>query len=221
MIKNLEYRNIAGLELLWPKDKSIEKIEKAWNYFQEDEHKFFPKIIVETLCNNKRSVIQAGGHCGLYPIQYSYYFNNVFTFEPNTTNFYCLSENTKNYKNIHINNYGLGEIEKNVSFCVSRRNSGAHHVSNKLENVSIQLKNIDSLDIQDCDLIHLDLEGYELLALQGAIKTIEKSRPIIVLETTDAMERYNYKKEDILKFLEKYNYKIVKEWERDTAYAVL
>jgi hypothetical protein len=43
---------------------------------------------------------------------------------------------------------------------------------------------------------------------------------MIVLETTDALERYNCTKEDILNFLSQFGYKVVKEWDRDTLYAV-
>lgn len=215
---NVEYRKIGDLELLWPKDKSPKKIEKAWKYFQDDEHRFFPKEISE-LCNKGRNtVVQAGGHCGLYPIQYSKFFDNVFTFEPTQKNFYCLQENTSNIENIFIYNFGLGEMEKEVSFNISTKNSGAHHVSNTLNKDSILLKTIDSLELTSCDLIHLDLEGYELLALKGASKTIKTFKPLIVLETTDAMKRYGYTKTDILEFLENFGYKVLKEWDRDTAY---
>ena len=221
MIENtVEFRNISGLNLLWPKNKTEEKKEKAWKYFQEDEHKYFPKIISETLCKSFNTVVQAGGHCGLYPIQYSRYFESVYTFEPTEVNFYCLKENTKPYKNIHIHNFGLGEIEKKVSFYISNHNSGAHRVNTEASTGSIDLKPIDSLNLTHCDLIHLDLEGYELLALHGAANTIEKFKPIIVLETTNTMEKYGYDKNEVLKFLSKFNYKIIKQWENDTAYSV-
>ena len=66
----------------------------------------------------------------------------------------------------------------------------------------------------------MDIEGYELFALKGAIKTIKESNPVIVLETTAALERYNYTKKDILDFLSQFGYKILQEWDNDTAYAV-
>lgn len=219
--KRLERRNIAGIDLLWQKDKTKEKTEKAWKYFQDEEHQNFPNIIMEELCKSFRSIVQAGGHCGLYPIQYSQKFENVYTFEPTYINHYCLVENTKNYKNINVYDCGLGEFEKTVSFNISRKNSGAHHVNPEEDNDgNIKLKTIDSFNIKDCDMIHLDIEGYELFALKGAIETIKKSKPLIVLETTAALQRYDYTKNDIGDFLSNFGYKIVKEWENDTAYAV-
>jgi FkbM family methyltransferase len=41
---------------------------------------------------------------------------------------------------------------------------------------------IDQLGIADLSMIQLDVEGYELPALQGAIGTISAQRPVIVVE---------------------------------------
>ena len=41
---------------------------------------------------------------------------------------------------------------------------------------------IDILDLHACDLIQLDVEGFEYRILQGAVRTIEKYRPVIAAE---------------------------------------
>ena len=41
---------------------------------------------------------------------------------------------------------------------------------------------IDTLKLERCDLIKLDLEGAEPLAILGAIDTITKFRPFLVIE---------------------------------------
>jgi FkbM family methyltransferase len=41
---------------------------------------------------------------------------------------------------------------------------------------------IDSLGLSDVSIIQLDVEGFELNALQGAAETIERSSPIIMIE---------------------------------------
>ena len=41
---------------------------------------------------------------------------------------------------------------------------------------------IDALGLDQLSLIQLDVEGHELLALQGAQKTIERCAPIIMIE---------------------------------------
>jgi hypothetical protein len=50
---------------------------------------------------------------------------------------------------------------------------------------------IDDMHLPSCDLIQLDIEGYELFALQGAQRTIEQYRPVIMIEWYEPWaERY-------------------------------
>lgn len=215
-----EKKQLGDLELYWPV-RSKSKEEEAWSYYKNKEDRYFPKEI-SLLLSKKRSIIQAGGHVGLYPIQYSSFFDKVYTFEPNTLNFSCLRDNTANISNIIIHNVGLGKNNETVFLHTSKKNSGAHFITQESKNEkreeTIDIINIDSLNIEDCDLIHLDLEGYELPALQGAINTISKSSPLIVLETTTAMHRYGYSEDDINEFMNSLGYKIFKQWKNDTAY---
>jgi len=48
--------------------------------------------------------------------------------------------------------------------------------------ISIEIITIDSLKLDKLALIKLDVEGNELKVVKGGIKTIEKCRPIIILE---------------------------------------
>ena len=59
---------------------------------------------------------------------------------------------------------------------------------------------IDQLGLNNCDLIHLDIEGGEYDALMGAEQTIKRFSPLICLEwfqnqekLADLMESWNYK----------------------------
>jgi len=53
------------------------------------------------------------------------------------------------------------------------------------ESVPVELVTIDSMayDHANISIIHLDLEGFEEYALLGARKTIERYRPLLILET--------------------------------------
>ena len=96
---NTEFRSALNKDWLWPlRDR------KAWPYLTREENLTFPKTI-SNLIENKRTVIQAGGHCGLYPYQYSNLFEKVYTFEPEFTNFQCLTENVKGLENVNVFNF--------------------------------------------------------------------------------------------------------------------
>ena len=76
-------------------------------------------------------------------------------------------------------------------------NSGMNTINpNKVGNIPQFM--IDDLDLSDCDLIWLDLEGYELQALAGALNTIEKFNPVIMAERAN---------QDVVKYLSRWGYK--------------
>jgi FkbM family methyltransferase len=210
---NTEYRTILDREWTWPK-----KDRKAWSYLTLPGHLNFPNEIA-SMIDSHRTVIQAGGHCGLYPYQYTKIFNSVYTFEPETVNHYCLVENTKSAKNIKINNVGLGNKFEQKNIVLDRKNTGKHMISEEAGNTKIIT--IDSLDVKDVDLIHFDLEGYELFALQGAINTIQKYKPLIVLETNNLCLKFGYSLEDLDNWIYSIGYKKIKTWEDDTAYCAV
>jgi hypothetical protein len=65
---------------------------------------------------------------------------------------------------------------------------------------------IDDLSLPICDLIHLDIEGYEYYALQVGIETITTCKPVIVIEMWDKLsnrfeENINEKTENLLNSL--------------------
>ena len=71
----------------------------------------------------------------------------------------------------------------------------------------IPVLKIDDLELDQCDLLHLDIEGFEGFALEGAIKTIQKFKPVICLEINGLGKQYGWPEERIYKFLENLNYK--------------
>jgi hypothetical protein len=66
---------------------------------------------------------------------------------------------------------------------------------------------IDDLNLPGCDLIQLDIEGYELNALLGAVKTIKKYKPVLCVEFCEKwLNRYDATSEKILGLLKDLNY---------------
>jgi len=128
---------------------------------------------------NKRlnTVVQAGGSIGVWPNLLSKYFKTVYTFEPEPISFECLDKNVHGM-NVIKSNSALGEINKVIS--MNRISLTAHKVSSLPGN--IPMITIDSLRLLNCDAILLDVEGYEWNVLQGAVITINKYKPLILVE---------------------------------------
>jgi FkbM family methyltransferase len=156
---------------------------------------------------NKKVIIQAGGNCGFYVRPYADIFETVYTFEPDELNFYCLNKNILS-KNVLSFQHCLGEETKLVGMR-GRRNVGRHSVDVDSKHKHTTMITIDSLNLDTCDLIHLDIEGYELFALRGAAKTIARCKPTIILESVDNNIKFNYTDADVIDFLSQFGYKVV------------
>lgn len=126
------------------------------------------------------TVVQAGGCCGMYPRFYSNYFKKVYTFEPDPNNFSCLDLNCIGEQFYKYNKGLSNTIRAGYLSNESRSNVGTHKVHENGE--AIELITIDSLNLNCCDLIHLDVEGHETEVLEGAIETIKKFKPVIIVE---------------------------------------
>lgn len=127
--------------------------------------------------------IQAGGAAGIWPLRFSQLFETVYTFEPQQDNYECLVFNTKLADNIIAYNAPLSnDYRKYVikNDIVEKENYGAGYIIPRDDGIQSML--IDDLRLERCDLIQLDIEGYELEALKGGAKTIEQFKPTIVLE---------------------------------------
>jgi FkbM family methyltransferase len=208
------YRNHDNKDWLWPS-----KDEVAWKYLTKRRHYQLPDYVA-SLVSNKGHVVQAGGHCGLYPYKYSNWFEKVYTFEPHPENFYCLNKNIINDNVIKIN-LALGEKEDYINLVdpskYSASNTGGYTVNGAGD---IKMIPLDSYVLEGCDLLHLDLEGFEWFALKGSVKTVKEFKPILVLETNDYCEMHGYsvlEMEDWIK--NTLNYKILEKLEHDTVYA--
>lgn len=194
--------------LMWPYSDSV-----ALKYYQKIENFNFPEEI-SALLDQKRTVIQAGGHVGLYAMKYSAFFDNVLTFEPEEINYGCLVHNTKNLSNVRHYKKCLGEEKKLVELDINPINTGNHSISQTISG-KIECVPIDSLNLENLDLIHLDVEGYELFVLQGAKESLEKYKPAIVIENNRLSKKYNYKLKSIESFLTSCGYAISKKWKND------
>ena len=74
-------------------------------------------------------------------------------------------------------------------------NIGMNNIAPPSEQFEIPMITIDSLNLNGCDLIALDVEGYEQGVLQGSINTIRKYKPVIIAERFNGREQQQFMKE--------------------------
>ena len=183
---NYETRFWRNKDWLWTADD-----HHAWRHLTQ-QYPDIPQQILEEV-DGVNMVVQAGGHCGLYTWQYCSAVDEVITFEPDAWNLKCLKENLKEYNNVSIYPYALGNEDRKCGIKRDRVNSGATRVKRRGEILQVTL---DRFHLEP-DLIHLDIEGMERSALKGMLDTIKISKPAIVLERAngeDILLDMGYKK---------------------------
>jgi len=179
----------------WPEEDT-----KCW----EGLHRWgdVPDIIM-THVNDKKVIVQAGGNCGLYVKKYAKHFETVYTFEPFPELFECLVRNVSEPHVIKMqaclgNSHSLVEMDKHPD------DIGGGHVGGSGK---VPVFMIDDLNLPVCNLIHLDIEGYEPFALEGAKETLVRCRPVVAIENCEKwLARYGNSLSTIEDFLKNIGY---------------
>lgn len=141
----------------------------------------------------RKVAVQAGGHCGIWPLWLAKRFSRVFTFEPDAANWECLKVNCDGALTggrIFAVNACLGEAPTSIRMSVNRKNTGGHKGTRAPGDTPVVT--IDGLALTECDLIVLDIEGMELPALKGAQRTIAEHHPVIMLEDRGHGDRHGW-----------------------------
>lgn len=182
------FRNERGL--LWPATDT-ECAAVVFDTAVDLDHAM-PHVKDRSLC------VQAGGNCGVWPRWLADRFDVVFTFEPDHLNFTALAANTHDKPNVIRMQAALGHTPRMIGLEREAGNCGAHFVSGAGMVPTIR---IDDLALPSCGLICLDIEGAEIDALKGAVKTIAANKPVIVIEDKGLSERFGHKKGDAERWL--------------------
>lgn len=147
----------------------------------------------------RRCAIDAGAHRGIWAREMHLHFDVVYAFEP-VRALYCQLPEPRF-------NCALGDEWGWCSIAPGKENTGQGHV---IEGYDTEVLTLDSFNIRDVDLLKIDVEGYELHVLMGAVETINVSRPAILLEKNGLCERYRVTDSDIDAWLAERDY--IWEW---------
>lgn len=135
-----------------------------------------------------RTAIDIGAHIGAVSVYLARKFERVVAFEAIPSTFEFLRRNTAELDNVTALNIAIGSAAEEVYFSHYPIHGQLSHVAgspNEAETVRvgpIPARTIDSMHFSDVSFIKIDVEGYEFPVLQGAQVTIERCRPLILVE---------------------------------------
>jgi len=165
-----------------------------------------PKTIEFILKNyNNSAIVTAGTYIGDFLPAFSK-IPKVYAFEPVSENYIYanLNKNLNNLNNITLENLCLSNkntVQKMITNINNVPCGGSSHIllpkqsvsaADKVEEVkSVRLDDYLSKNDIPISIIQLDVEKHETEVIEGAIKTIEKYKPIIIVETKPKKEIEN------------------------------
>ena len=124
---------------------------------------------------SKRNCIDIGSHVGLWTRELASKLEQVYCFEPNPVFIECFKKNITE-TNVQLFQYGLSNNEHTAS--MKETNSTMMND----EPGSIQCRTLDSFNLNNIDFIKIDVDGFEVKVLNGAIETITRNKPAINIE---------------------------------------
>jgi hypothetical protein len=110
----------------------------------------------------------------------------------------------------------LGRTESVVEMNIVQGNTGHSHINQQsIGKGTIPLKTLDSFGLLNVDMIKIDVEGFEGEILAGAIETIKKNKPILVIEQQKHEYQNDINETPAIKILENWGYRVVDQFSKD------
>ena len=192
--------------------------------------------ILELICKYIKpdtTIIDIGANIGTHTIgiikhlnKYNNSFTKIVAFEPQPFIFDILQQNIlySNEQNIdcEIHSYGLSDksqtIYMNMPDYSIVENPGGYGLDFNdipdLNKTKVEVKTLDSFCYTNVSFIKIDVEGHENEVLSGALETIQKCRPVMIIEILGGVSLENADETQLIyinktkNFISKMNYKV-------------
>jgi FkbM family methyltransferase len=178
-----------------------------WLWTHEDKEKN-EELFFESFLQLGDTVIDCGAHIGTLTITASKLVGEggrVISYEAHPRTFRYLKRNVEDNAcgNVTVHNLAIGDKKSLVSF--SDYYASDLNAIEEGAKFKVQMVTLDEVlkDIPKIDLLKLDIEGSELLALLGAKETLKKTKAIYFESAEKSFSRFGYALKDIVEELKK------------------
>ena len=167
-----------------PPGMFIKRIAKReWNKGEKEIR------LLEFLVDRNKTSLDIGACWGVYTYYLAKLCPKVITFEPNPKTYKILKRNVAS--NVELLPYALSNETSSAELRVPKgrkgySNQGASLSTKKVDGehgkVEVEAKRLDDLGIDNIGFMKIDVEGFEQQVLDGAVETIAKNKPNLVIE---------------------------------------
>ncbi|MFZ1988154.1 MAG: FkbM family methyltransferase [Alphaproteobacteria bacterium] len=175
----------ALINLVPPKVRLHKRALKAWHSGERELR------LLSMLCRPDANAIDVGANCGIFAFYLRKYSARVFAIEPNSewASFIrsalpdvCVIEAAASDH--------MGEALLRIPVEAGTEGMATVEPANPLHRVAsrslaVPMMTLDSLNLSNVGFIKIDVEGHELAALQGAVSTIERDHPNLLIEAEE------------------------------------
>jgi FkbM family methyltransferase len=181
----------------------------------------FEKVLYLRQIKWGSTVFDVGANLGYYTLLFSKLTGPkgcVHAFEPVPRTYDKLQKNTQACKNLKLSNFAAGERRTKSEICYDSKDLGKASLctspqksesSNIVEVVPLD-DYVEELDLSRLDFVKCDVEGYELHAMRGMEKTLQRFRPQLSLEVSLTLDD----KKALLSFLQDIGYDTFRKVEK-------
>jgi FkbM family methyltransferase len=147
-----------------------------------------------------------GSNYGWHSITTSHLCEKIYSFEPQKYVFEIQKDNISqnNIDNIELYNIGIGNKNEYREMNPINYNDSVNvgDLSVGIGGEKIEIKTIDSLNIDKVDFIKIDVQGYEKFVLEGGTNTLNKNKPILIIEMENhQLKKFNYDVTDLFNLI--------------------
>jgi len=131
-----------------------------------------------------KNVLDIGAAVGMYTTYWAQKAARVHSYEAVPAVFKQLEKVRERFENVSVYNLAVGAEPGETTFYVDDKrlsNSGFTDLVGG-HPIEVEVTTIDEQNISDVGFIKVDVEGHELAVLNGGLKTIERDRPVCMVE---------------------------------------
>jgi FkbM family methyltransferase len=193
----------------------------VYDNFENTNRKFWDDLIKPGM-----TVFDIGANWGVYSVAAKRLLGsdgNLVSFEPNKNEYSKLNKNLSLNKggmsHVTLVNSAVGDSDGSAIFYMPPEYKGAYgslgrpKIDEDCEAIEVKITKLDSYinenSISALDVIKIDVEGAEIKVLTGAIETLKKFSPVILMEVSDKRTIvFGYKARELCDFLLDIGYKL-------------
>jgi FkbM family methyltransferase len=174
------------------------------------EYKLFQKIKANLPANY--IAVDVGANMGTIIWQLADKCGHIYAFEPMPKLVDIITESAayNRFNKLTLSNKAVGSKPGKVQM-VDNDNSSVLNNASVGTGITIDVTTLDITlaEVEKIDFVKIDVEGFEWEVLQGAIETLKKHKPLMLIELHPVyLKKYGINYTVIIDFLEQHNYRI-------------